>query len=263
MKFQSQKNLNLNFKSMILKYYKKIKSKVRNIYQRLFSYPTFKFEINKKNSYWQTRNSNSKKIHPNDFQTQRAKIFSNNIDEENALLFDIGSGNGAQLIAIKDICSNLEIIGSDKDKFACKLMKTNNLECHHILDEKDIFTLIKKYKPKYITIFEVLEHMYSPEHFLLSLLKNKEIKIIFASVPNSGFLMHRLRYLIGRFPIQWIASPNEHIRFWTIKDLQWWLKYLNIKKNTEIVPYKGYPILNKVFPNIFAQGSFMIIKNNF
>ena len=42
--------------------------------------------------------------------------------------------------------------------------------------------------------------------------------------------MHRLRYMLGRFPLQWIVNPNEHIRFWTLKDLIWWLDYLNINK---------------------------------
>ena len=65
--------------------------------------------------------------------------------------------------------------------------------------------------------------MYSPEEFLLELLENKSIEKVFFSIPNSGFFMHRIRYMLGRFPLQWIVNPNEHIRFWTLKDLIWWL----------------------------------------
>ena len=244
------------------KYLKKINSKIKNIYRNLFSYPNFKYKKKHIKEYWQKRKSNFKEIKPNDFQIERALLFNKFFDSDDSLLFDIGSGDGAQLIAIKKYCPNLEIIGSDKDSFACELMKKNDFRHYHLLDDKSIFILLSKFKPKYVSIFEVLEHMYSPEEFILNLLKNKEIKVIFASVPNSGFITHRLRYLMGRFPLQWIVSPNEHIRFWTIKDLKWWLKYLNIYKNSKIIPYKGIPILNKFLPNLFAQGSFIIIKNN-
>ena len=247
---------------MITKYFKKIQSKFKYIYRIFFSYPTFEYNKNQIKEYWQKRRSNYKKIKPNDFQIERAILFNKFIEDQNSLLFDIGSGDGAQLIAIKEICSDLKIIGSDKDPFSCSLLKKNKFLYYHLTSDEKVFSLIEKYEPKYVSVFEVLEHMYSPEEFILKILKNKSIKIIFASVPNSGFLTHRLRFLLGRFPLQWIASPNEHIRFWTIKDLKWWLKYLNIYKNSKIIPYKGVPLLNKFAPNIFAKGSFIIIKNN-
>ena len=96
--------------------------------------------------------------------------------------------------------------------------------------------------------------------FLIQLL-NLKGATIFASVPNSGYLTHRMRFLLGRFPLQWVASPNEHLRFWTFKDLKWWFKYLNILEKVKIIPYKGIPILNKLKPNLFAQGLFILIDN--
>ena len=198
---------------------------------------------------------------PNDFQIERAELFSKFIDKENAFLFDIGSGDGAQLIAIRKSCPNLKIVGSDCDQFACELIKKNNFKSYYLETEDLIFDLLKKYKPDYVTLFEVIEHMYSPEDLILELTNNKSIKNIFISVPNSGFFSYRLRFLLGRFPCQWIVNPNEHIRFWTLKDLSWWLEYLNIKKKSRIVAYKGIPILNKILPNLFAQGAFIIIKN--
>ena len=75
------------------------------------------------------------------------------------------SGDAAQLIAIKNICPNLKIIGSDKDKFSCELIK-NNFNFHFFNEKEDlIFDLLNKYCPKYITLFEVIEHMYAPEEF--------------------------------------------------------------------------------------------------
>ena len=131
---------------------------------------------------------------------KRAKILSENILDIDKILFDIGSGDGTQLVAIKNICKSLKIIGSDMDNYACKISKNNNITSHLIKNEEELFDLIKKYNPNYISIFEVLEHMKSPEDFLLRLLKIKNIKVFF-SIPNTGFIKHRIRFLFGRFPI--------------------------------------------------------------
>ena len=239
---------------------KNIKRKIKNIYKKLFSYPRFKYEKNLINQYWQIRRKDFKEIKPNDFQIERAKLFNSLIEDKNALLFDIGSGDGAQLIAIRNICPNIKIIGSDKDEFSYEFIKKRNFDFHQFNEQESIETVLSKYCPKYISLFEVIEHMYSPEEFLLQLLENKNIKKVFFSIPNSGFFMHRLRYLFGRFPIQWIVNPNEHIRFWTLKDLNWWLNYLGLMHKSEIIPYRGIPILNKISPNLFAAGSFIMIK---
>ena len=37
--------------------------------------------------------------------------------------------------------------------------------------------------------------------------------------------------------------------------------YLELINKSEIIPYKGIPILNKILPNLFAEGSFIMIKN--
>ena len=249
-------------KFIFFKYIKKTILKTKNFYRKIYSYPILKYGKNHINEYWQTRKVNYEEIKPNDFQIERAKLFNLFIDQKNATLLDIGSGDGAQLIAINKICSNIKIIGSDKDKFASDIMKKSKFKFHCINEKNSISNLIKNYCPTYVSLFEVIEHMYSPEELVLELLNNINIKKIFISVPNTGFFIHRIRLLTGRFPLQWIAAPNEHIRFWTLKDLNWWLKYLNLESKSTIVPYKGIPILNKFLPNLFAEGSFIIINNN-
>ena len=239
--------------------FKNFKKKLKNIYIRLFSYHVFKFRKSSKNEYWQTRRINHKNIKPNDFQIKRAEIFSKFINSCETKLLDIGSGDGSQLMAIKQICPKIQIIASDNDKFACELVKKNQFKCHLLENNDSIFDLIETYNPSYISIFEVLEHLKNPEDLIIKLIKYKNKKI-FASVPNSGYFMHRIRFLFGRFPLQWVANPNEHLRFWTIKDLNWWLNYLEIDKNSIIIPYAGIPLFNKVFPNLFAKGSFIVIQ---
>ena len=141
------------------------------------------------------------------------------------------------------------------------MSKKNNFKCHLINNEEHLFDLIKNNNPNYISLFEVLEHMKNPEDFLLKLLNHKNIKV-FISLPNTGFFTHRIRLLFGRFPLQWIAHPSEHLRFWTITDLKWWLGFLNIYNQSKIIPYKGVPFLNKIWPNLFAEGSFVIVNKD-
>ena len=200
------------------------------------------------------------KVNPNDFQIERTKIINQYLKKKSkSILFDVGSGDGAQLISIKKTFPDLKIIASDNDKFAINILKRLKFENFKLESENDIFNILEKIKPNYISIFEVLEHMKSPEHFLLRTIKISKNQVFF-SVPNSGFITHRLRFLFGRFPLQWIASPNEHLRFWTLKDMQWWLTYLNLNEISKIVSYKGIPVLNKIFPNLFSEGLFVIIN---
>ncbi len=237
----------------------KLPRKIKKFYRQIFSYNAIKYNFSLKNHYWQTRKKNNNyEFEPNDFQIERAKLLNIYINN-NDIILDIGSGDGSQLTAISKICPNIEIIGSDKDKYACELMKKNNFKCFFLKNDDFIFDLIKEYSPSCVTLFEVLEHMESPEELIIRLLNFSNLKI-FASVPNSGYFVHRTRYLFGRFPIQWIANPNEHLRFWTLKDLNWWINYLDIKRETIIIPYKGIPFLNKFFPNLFAKGLFLVIK---
>jgi len=82
---------------------------------------------------------------------------------------------------------------------------------------------------------------------------------VFFSIPNSGYFIYRLRLLFGKFPKQWSVFPNEHLRFWTLGDLKWWLCALGYKKY-KIFCYKGIPILNILLPSLFAAGLVVYIE---
>ena len=88
----------------------------------------------------------------------------------------------------------------------------------------------------------------------------KAKKGVFFSVPNSGYISYRLRLLFGSFPVQWKIHPGEHLRFWTYKDIKWWLKQLNLYHKSEIYVYEGIPFLNKIWKNLFGAGILVYIK---
>ena len=127
------------------------------------------------------------------------------------------------------------------------------------LDVENQKALSKLSEKDYILMMEILEHTKKPEEILLSLLSKANNAVIF-SVPNTGFIVHRLRLIFGSFPLQWVSAPWEHLRFWTYKDMKWWLKELQLCERTKIIPYEGIPFLNKIFPGIFAMGIIVVIK---
>ena len=239
---------------------KKIKKKLSFLFFKLFLYPKSYYEENDENNYWGKRKSSYLNIKPNIFQLERTTLLKKFLNySSNSTLFDIGSGDGAQLISIQKTFPLIKIIASDNNEFSINILKKLEFEHYKLNSEDEIFQLLEKIKPKYITIFEVLEHMKSPEKFLLKIISSSQNQVFF-SVPNTGFILHRLRFLLGRFPIQWIASPNEHLRFWTLKDMKWWLNYLELDDISKVISYRGLPILNKIFPNLFSEGIFIIIN---
>lgn len=106
---------------------------------------------------------------------------------------------------------------------------------------------------------ELLEHLPNSEEVLLALLKTTNKKLIF-SIPNTGFIGHRLRLLFGSFPLQWRTHPGEHLRFWTYNDIRFWLKELELSKNSKIYFYEGIPLLNRILPSLFAMGILVVIE---
>ena len=116
-----------------------------------------------------------------------------------------------------------------------------------------------------ITAFEVFEHLDEPEESLLYFLSKTESAVVF-SVPNTGYIIHRLRLLFGYFPFQWKSHPGEHLRYWTYKDMKWWLSvYLGFDKNEyKIICYAYlFPFFVKIFPflsSLLAKGLFVQIN---
>ncbi len=106
------------------------------------------------------------------------------------------------------------------------------------------------------TVFEVLEHIPNPEAVLLSL--QSIASRVLVSVPNTGYYIHRLRLMCGRFPRQWIQHPSEHLRFWTLHDFQSMAQNLGFVVE-EAVAIRGQGLLAKVAPGWFAESLFFVL----
>ena len=178
--------------------------------------------------------------------------------EQNKTLLDIGSGDGSVLNFLTKHRKFDSILPTDISKTAIDNLKKEGYPARFLnIQDEDEFSKLDSFD--YVMVLEVLEHITDSETVLKRLLNKTSNKLIF-SVPNTGFIGHRLRLLFGSFPLQWRTNPGEHLRFWTARDMRWWLKQLGLNHDSKLILYEGIPILNKIWPSLFAMGIIVVIK---
>ncbi len=228
----------------------------------IFCYPKTQispFDSFDYDKYWKEKRG--KKIGDlSTWQKERADYIINTIKNVSVHieLVDVGCGDGSILYYLKNNMQNItKCTGYDNSEFALASANSFGIEANK-LDISDKISCKKLIEADYYLLLETLEHIPHSEFLLLEALQ-KARKGTFFSFPNTGYITHRLRLLFGKFPLQWRIFPNEHVRFWTYSDLKWWLKALEIEKY-KIHCYKGVPILNRMFPSIFAAGFIVFIE---
>lgn len=103
----------------------------------------------------------------------------------------------------------------------------------------------------YVVLSEVLEHIADPEAVLIGL-RASTGRFAIVTLPNTGYIEHRLRLLFGRFPVQWLFHPGEHLRFWTIADFRMTAGATGYDV-TRIQPALGWFPLARLWPSLFAS----------
>ena len=196
-----------------------------------------------------------------DWQKERADLILKEIGRNGGVesLGDIGAGNGAVLryVALKlKLKKTIAYEISPSSLVSLRSLGFTAVEC----DVRAIQDRKKIEKVSYNLLLEVLEHLHDPEG-VLKVAYDQSERGVFFSIPNTGFLTHRFRLLLGKVPLQWKRNPSEHVRFWTIVDVRWWLRTLGYGRYS-IHPYKGVPLLNKLWPNLFAEGVVVYISKD-
>ena len=187
----------------------------------------------------------------NKFQTFRINWIRKRINT-NSKILDFGCGNGIILSNLIDNISHAYAVDLSVNSLSQiqdnqKITKINRINIDDINLDYD-----------YAFALEIIEHVINSEEIVIKLFE-KSKSGIFISIPNTGFILYRLRLLFGRFPIQWRTHPAEHIRFWTYSDFIDWINFLPLKySKIEYVGYCGFPLLNKLLPSIFSMG--LIVK---
>ncbi|HVM58716.1 MAG TPA: methyltransferase domain-containing protein [Candidatus Paceibacterota bacterium] len=236
-------------------------TRARNTYRDLFAYPRERIlSDEQEGEYWKARRPDGlSKLRP--WQMSRARIVESALESSAGpfSIGDIGSGGGAMLRYLKSRLPVSEATAYDNDSASLADAEGDGIRAKRI-DLRDANAYADIESADYFLLFEILEHLPRPE-ILLESLKEKARRGIFFSVPNTGYLKHRFRLFFGKVPAQWIVHPGEHLRFWTIRDMRWWLGAQGFS-NYRIIPYRGIPILNKIWPNLFAAGQLVYVPKN-
>ncbi len=215
--------------------------------RRLFIYPaTARVGVVDYDVYWDNK-AQAGLGHLSPWRRKRAEAFASVITESSSVL-DLGVGDGALLRFLIEQ-RGIMGYGLDVSPKAVAFCQQNGLN----VDLADINQPITNFITApfdYIILSEIIEHLPDPES-LLNLLRPYAKKSIIVSIPNTGFHQHRLRLLMGRFPLQWVVTPGEHLRFWTLTDFRWWAQQMNFKVAQEI-PYEGTHWLKDILPGLFA-----------
>lgn len=219
--------------------------------QRIFIYPALRREGGDYDAYWRDKRGNDIEA-LSDWQQDRADFALSKIGKGQYSFVDVGGGAGAVLQYFKTYGVLERGAVVDVSPIALEAARSFGFDTLSL----DITTEEGRSgipKADYMIFFEILEHIPKPEDVLESVLK-KTNKAVFFSVPNTGFIVHRLRLFFGKFPLQWWLEPGEHLRYWTYTDMVWWLDSLGYKGRYVVHGYKGVPILKTIFPRLFSAG---------
>jgi methionine biosynthesis protein MetW len=186
------------------------------------------------------------------WRLKRAQAMASLIAPGSSVL-DLGVGDGALLKYLIDECK-IDGVGVDVSPKAVAFCTANGLDVRLADINKPVSLYMRELFANrvfdYVILSEIIEHLPDPESLLRDLQPFVRRGFI-VSIPNTGFHQHRLRLLLGRFPLQWVVTPGEHLRFWTRADFHWWTRQLGYRIAREI-PYQGTPLLKDALPGLFA-----------
>jgi hypothetical protein len=170
------------------------------------------------------------------WQKDRANI-AISMMEPGSTVLDLGAGDGAMLVYMREKIG-IRPMGVEVSRDSLEALRQNGIEAFDV-DIMDRAAVTALPEVDYITGFEILEHMPNPESLL-------------------DALRPKARLLCGRFPLQWIAHPGEHLRFWTLADVRSWVPQIGFKL-LRLAPYQGLPGLSRLAPSWFAQGIVIVL----
>jgi len=197
------------------------------------------------------------------WRLKRAQVFTACVSPGDAVL-DVGVGDGALLRYMVEH-AQIDAYGLDLSPKAVAFCHSIGLTQVHLGDaNRPIDAVIAEafganIQFDFAICSEIIEHLPEPEG-LLDGLRRVVRRGIIVSIPNTGFHQHRLRLLLGKFPLQWVVTPGEHLRYWTRADFHWWARQLGFRIVRE-VPYEGTRGLKDVWPSLFAAAFVYVLAD--
>jgi len=223
--------------------------------RRLVGYPaTARVGATDPDLYWQYKGLR-RPTQLSAWRLKRARVFAELVADGDRVL-DLGSGDGALLRYLLDR-RQIEARGIDIAPEAVAFCRAQGLDVR----PGDLNGPVCAYLQQpvdYVILSEIIEHLPDPER-LLTELRPFVHKGFLVSIPNTGYHQHRLRLLLGRFPLQWLVTPGEHLRFWTRADFHWWARQLGLELRREIA-YEGTPLLKDLWPGLCAAAFVFVLR---
>lgn len=139
-----------------------------------------------------------------------------------AKVLDIGCGEGSFLRYLQRHRPDCQGRGADISTAALSELDAAGIRTSQIDPERPLVEQFDKGWDA-VVLMEVIEHVVDAERLVRQVLELQPARL-FITIPNAGFLLHRLRLMFGgRFPVTTIVyHMREHIRFWTVKDFEQW-----------------------------------------
>jgi methionine biosynthesis protein MetW len=193
-------------------------------------------------AYWRHRGAGA--IHP------RFEIIATRLDPGQSVL-DVGCGDGAML----EYFGRVKAIrgrGIDISATAVEQARARGVDAQ-VATLEDLQRESPSPSFDHVVMSEVLEHVQDPENFVR---RGWDVarQSLWLTFPNIAYFSHRLRLAAGKFPVQWVVFPGEHLRFWSVTDFRQWLRRLGLPE-AQIYPSNGVTVfgLHRLWPNLFAN----------
>lgn len=217
--------------------------KLISLYREIFLDPMPMEEFKDYDDYWEKRVHQKPKY--------RFVWIARRLPREGTLL-DIGCGDGAFLEYAREKRPHLRMTGIDGSRTAIDKLHQRGLE-GRMIDDLNQPNLSEFRDVDVVTAMEIIEHLAEPER-LMEELHQTRASTIYVTIPNLGFLINRLRLMLGgKMPLTAIVYHiKEHLRHWTVRDFYHWARRCGFRV-VRHTGQNGFAGLWRIWPSLFAR----------